>query len=127
MLKAARVAIFTLGLLDGEARASRLSFADVVRRIAEQPETAPSFISKKVSGGLKQGGGALLHLQESGWGLEGRALGSGRISPLARHSRQTGESASLLSYTPLHTPPPSTRTCRLTPWSALWWFTGRSS
>ena len=57
VLKAARVAIFTLGLLDGEARASRLSFADVVRRIAEQPETAPSFISKKVTGGLKQGGG----------------------------------------------------------------------
>ena len=58
VLKAARVAIFTLGLLDGEARASRLSFADVVRRIAEQPETAPSFISKKVNGGLKQGGGS---------------------------------------------------------------------
>ncbi|GAX75038.1 hypothetical protein CEUSTIGMA_g2482.t1 [Chlamydomonas eustigma] len=48
VLKAARVAVFTLGLLSAEARASRLSFADVVRRIAEQPEGSPSYIGKKV-------------------------------------------------------------------------------
>ena len=51
VLRAARVALFTLGLLDAEARASRLSFADVVRRIADQPDTAPAFLSKKVRDG----------------------------------------------------------------------------
>ena len=55
VLRAARVALFTLGLLDAEARASRLSFADVVRRIADQPDTAPAFLSKKVQDGWCSG------------------------------------------------------------------------
>jgi DNA (cytosine-5)-methyltransferase 1 len=49
VLKAARVAVFTLGLLSAESRASRLSFADVVKRIAEQPEGSPAYVGKKVS------------------------------------------------------------------------------
>ena len=48
MLKAAKVAVHILGLLSAEARASRLSFADVVKRLAELAEGDSAFISKKV-------------------------------------------------------------------------------
>ena len=48
VLKAAKVAVHILGLLSAEARASRLSFADVVKRLAELAEGDSAFISKKV-------------------------------------------------------------------------------
>lgn len=47
VLKSARVAVKTLTLLSEEARASRLSFADVVKRLAATEEADPTFISKK--------------------------------------------------------------------------------
>ena len=46
-LKAARLAVQVIGLLSDSARASRLSFADVVKRLAEAAEGAPTFVSKK--------------------------------------------------------------------------------
>ncbi len=49
-LKAARLAVKIIGLLEDQKRAARLSFADVVKRLAEQEEGSPTFISKKVGG-----------------------------------------------------------------------------
>ena len=46
-LKGARLAVKVIGLLSDESRASRLSFADVVKRLADAPEDAPTFVSKK--------------------------------------------------------------------------------
>jgi hypothetical protein len=43
-----QVSIAVLRMLEDEARASRLSFPDIVRRLAELPETSPAFTSKKV-------------------------------------------------------------------------------
>ncbi len=37
-----------LGMLSAEARASRLSFNDVIKRLGEQDDSQPTFISKKV-------------------------------------------------------------------------------
>ena len=48
VLKAAQVAVAILGMLEEESRASRLSFSDITRRLAELPENAPAFASKKV-------------------------------------------------------------------------------
>lgn len=48
VLKAAQVAVTILGMLEEESRASRLSFADIARRLTELPDTAPAFVSKKV-------------------------------------------------------------------------------
>ncbi len=48
MVKAAQVAVALLKCLQEEARASRLSFADLMKRLADQPDNAPGFISKKV-------------------------------------------------------------------------------
>jgi hypothetical protein len=47
-LKCARLAVKVLQLLSLEARASKLSFNDVVKKLAAQEETAPTFVSKKV-------------------------------------------------------------------------------
>lgn len=48
-LKSARVAVAVINMLANESRASRLSFADVVKRLAEEPQDSGLFISKKVS------------------------------------------------------------------------------
>jgi len=48
VLKAAQVAVSILGMLEEETRASKLSFADIARRLAELPEAAPAFVAKKV-------------------------------------------------------------------------------
>ncbi|KAF5833083.1 hypothetical protein DUNSADRAFT_10702, partial [Dunaliella salina] len=50
VLKAAQVAVAILGMLEEESRASRLSFSDIARRLAELPESAPAFVSKKAEG-----------------------------------------------------------------------------
>jgi DNA (cytosine-5)-methyltransferase 1 len=47
-LKSARVAVSVINQLEQQARASRLSFADVVKRIAEQPPCSSIHISKRV-------------------------------------------------------------------------------
>jgi hypothetical protein len=47
-LKAARVSVAVINMLANESRASRLSFADVVKRLAEEPQDSGKFISKKV-------------------------------------------------------------------------------
>lgn len=49
-LKCARLAVKVLQLLSLEARASKLSFNDVVKKLAAQDEAAPTFVSKKVRG-----------------------------------------------------------------------------
>ena len=50
-----------IGMLAEEARASRLSFNDVAKRLAEQTADADgTFISKKVAGGWEGGGGLLM-------------------------------------------------------------------
>lgn len=51
VLKCARVAARVLGMLSEESRASKLSFGDVVKRLSKEEDTAPTFISKKVSTG----------------------------------------------------------------------------
>ena len=48
MLKVARLSVVALKALTEEARASRLSFADMVKRLAAQADTEPTFVSKKV-------------------------------------------------------------------------------
>jgi hypothetical protein len=48
-LKAARIAVKVISWLVEESRASRLSWADVVKRLAEQDSSSSTFISKKVS------------------------------------------------------------------------------
>ncbi len=45
-LKASRLAVKVISMLADAERASRLSFADVVKRLAEEPEGSPLFISK---------------------------------------------------------------------------------
>ena len=45
-LKAARLAVKVITLLAEAERTSRLSFADAVKRLAEEPEGSPLFISK---------------------------------------------------------------------------------
>jgi hypothetical protein len=35
-------------MIEDEARASRLSFADIITKLAKLPETSPAFTSKKV-------------------------------------------------------------------------------
>lgn len=45
-LKAARLAVKVISMLSEAERASRLSFADVVKALAAEPETSPLFISK---------------------------------------------------------------------------------
>jgi len=47
VLRAARLAVRILTTLADEARASRLSFNDLVKRLAELPEDDPAFVSKK--------------------------------------------------------------------------------
>jgi len=47
-LKSARVAVSVINMLQQQSRASRLSFADVVKKLAEEPEDSGIFISKKV-------------------------------------------------------------------------------
>ncbi|KAK9918243.1 hypothetical protein WJX75_002529 [Coccomyxa subellipsoidea] len=48
VLKCARLAIGLLKTLSEEARASRLSFNDIVKRLAATDDASPTFISKKV-------------------------------------------------------------------------------
>ncbi len=40
--------MFNVLFLSTQTRASRLSFNDVIKRLAQQPEDSPTFISKKV-------------------------------------------------------------------------------
>ncbi|BDA51554.1 DNA (cytosine-5)-methyltransferase 1B [Coccomyxa sp. Obi] len=47
VLKCARLAVGLLKTLSEEARASRLSFTDIVKRLAATDEASPTFISKK--------------------------------------------------------------------------------
>lgn len=47
-LKSARVAVAVIGMLANESRASRVSFGDVVKRLADEPADSGLFISKKV-------------------------------------------------------------------------------
>ncbi|PSC75867.1 DNA (cytosine-5)-methyltransferase 1-like [Micractinium conductrix] len=47
-LKCARLAVKVLQLLSSETRASKLSFADIVKRLAAEEEGKPTFVSKKV-------------------------------------------------------------------------------
>ena len=49
VVKSAQVALAVLGMLSEEARASRLSFTDVIKRLASLPQNSPAFISRKVS------------------------------------------------------------------------------
>uniref|UniRef100_A0A383WCP9 Cytosine-specific methyltransferase n=1 Tax=Tetradesmus obliquus TaxID=3088 RepID=A0A383WCP9_TETOB len=46
-LKSARVAVALINMLQQESRASRLSFADIVKRLAEVPPGSHTFISKR--------------------------------------------------------------------------------
>ncbi len=48
MLRAARAAVAVIGMLDAEARPSRLSFADIVKRFVEMPEDMPGALKGKV-------------------------------------------------------------------------------
>ena len=48
VLKAARLAVKVLQTLCGEARASKLSFSDIVKKLTGCAESDPTFISKKV-------------------------------------------------------------------------------
>jgi DNA (cytosine-5)-methyltransferase 1 len=45
-LKSARLAVKVISMLADAERASRLSFADVIKRLAEEPEGSPLFVSK---------------------------------------------------------------------------------
>jgi hypothetical protein len=45
------VAVAAINMLQQESRASRLSFADMVKRLAEVPPGSHTFISKRVSYG----------------------------------------------------------------------------
>lgn len=45
-LKAARLAVRVIQMLSEAERASRLSFADVIKRLSEEPQGSPLFISK---------------------------------------------------------------------------------
>lgn len=47
ILKVARLAVHILGAIQGEARSSRLSFTDVVKRLSLQATAMPTFISSK--------------------------------------------------------------------------------
>ena len=47
ILKVARVAVRLLAMIQDEARSSRVSFADLAKRLAAQPASAPTFISNK--------------------------------------------------------------------------------
>lgn len=47
-LTSARLAVKVIGMLSEEARASRLSFNDVIKKLSEQPSSSSTFISKKV-------------------------------------------------------------------------------
>lgn len=46
-LKSARLAVKVIQMLAEAERASRLSFPDVIKRLAEEPEGSPLFISRK--------------------------------------------------------------------------------
>ncbi|MEW5318123.1 MAG: hypothetical protein WDW38_009370 [Sanguina aurantia] len=46
--RSAQLSLHILGLLSEESRASKLSFADIVKRLAELPETSPVAVSKKL-------------------------------------------------------------------------------
>lgn len=59
-LKTARLAVKVLQLLKLEARASKLSFNDVIKRLAAQEPTELTFISKKVRCCCAAGVGLLL-------------------------------------------------------------------
>lgn len=48
VLKCARLAVKVLQMLSQESRASKLSFNDIVKRLAAQPETDPTFVNKRV-------------------------------------------------------------------------------
>ncbi|KAL3133378.1 hypothetical protein ABBQ38_007248 [Trebouxia sp. C0009 RCD-2024] len=48
VLKTCRVAVKVIHMLVGEARASRLSFADVLKQLAALPNTDPIFISRQI-------------------------------------------------------------------------------
>lgn len=48
VLKASRVAVKVLALLEEESRASKLSFNDVVKRLADAAPEDPTFVSTKV-------------------------------------------------------------------------------
>lgn len=52
-LKSARVAVCVINMLAQQARASRVSFPDVVKRLAEEPQESGLFISKKVRGSVR--------------------------------------------------------------------------
>jgi DNA (cytosine-5)-methyltransferase 1 len=47
ILKAARLAVHLIGAVQGEARSARVSFADVVKRLAAQPPSAPTYLSSR--------------------------------------------------------------------------------
>lgn len=47
VLKCSRIAARVLGMLSQESRASKLSFADVVKRLSKDEPTAPTFVSKR--------------------------------------------------------------------------------
>lgn len=51
-LKSARVAVALINMLQQESRASRLSFADIVKRLGEVPPGSHTFISKRVGAWL---------------------------------------------------------------------------
>lgn len=50
VLKAARVSLAAIGMLSDQSRASKLSFADVCKKLAEVPEGTATHISPKVRG-----------------------------------------------------------------------------
>jgi hypothetical protein len=47
ILKVTRLAVKLLGMIQNESRSSRISFADIVKRLAAQAPTEPTFISTK--------------------------------------------------------------------------------
>lgn len=48
VLKSAQVAVSVIGMLSEEARASRLSFNDIAKRLSEQADKTATYISKRV-------------------------------------------------------------------------------
>jgi hypothetical protein len=48
ILKVTRLAVKLLGMIQEESRSSRISFADIAKRLAAQAPTEPTFISTKV-------------------------------------------------------------------------------
>ncbi len=48
VVKTARLAVHVLGLVANADRASKVSFADVVKQVSELPEDDPAFVSPKV-------------------------------------------------------------------------------